>query len=157
MKHQIEEFDIINYIDMTEEQSSEVWRVRNLPEIRCFMTTTEVFSLESHHKFIETLKTSKTKLYWAIFKDNDLIGTYNVIDIKDNSCDYGLFISPKYWGNQYAEMIGNAMFRLLREKYNVNTIRIEIKSDNIKSINVHKKMGFQMVENGEIIKMNLHI
>ena len=134
--------NIVNYVDMNPEQNQQVWQIRNLPQIRECMTNPNPFSFESHCNFVKTLKNSTTKLYWAIFQNNEFVGAYYVIGIHNKSGERGLFLNPEYWGKGYAETIEHQLFCTLKQQYKITTLRAEIKQINAKSLSYHHKLGY---------------
>lgn len=152
-------FDIINYTDLTEEQSYKVWEVRNLPEIRECMRNTATFSYDGHKTFIEKLKKDSTKLYLAFFINNELVGSYDFIEIGiDSSAERGLFINPKYQGKGMAPVIERIM-DIEAKKHNVRYLMAEVLKTNVRSINYHKKIGYSVQSEDEkfiFLKRTIH-
>ena len=56
------ELRIVNYTDMTLDESRKIWEVRNLPAIRKYMTQPEPFPFESHQNFVESLRNNTSKI-----------------------------------------------------------------------------------------------
>lgn len=61
-----DKFTYINYTDMDEAMSRQVWECRNLPEIRKYMVNQETIPFESHRKFVNNLESSDNTLYYNV-------------------------------------------------------------------------------------------
>lgn len=140
---------IVNYTDMTLDESRKVWEVRNLPEIRKCMTQPEAFPFESHQRFVESLKDNPTKLYYAIFLGEDLVGSYDFIGIKDGeSAEHGLYINPAFNGKGYGTIIESVMDSYIRER-GVHRILAEVLKNNPQSYHYHQKVGYKVYREDE--------
>ena len=91
-------YDIINYVDCSKKQLLEILRLRNLDAIRLWMTNPEVISEEDHFKFVERLRDNKDRLYLAIYRDEALVGTYNITKEKEGIWERGIFANPDTQG-----------------------------------------------------------
>lgn len=91
-------YDIVNYVDCSQKQLLEILRLRNLDAIRLWMTNPEVISEDEHFKFVERLKRNKDRLYFAIYRDGTLVGTYNLTKEKEGVWERGIFANPTTQG-----------------------------------------------------------
>lgn len=143
------DFRIVNYIDMTVDESKIVWEVRNLPAIRKCMTQPEAFSFEAHLRFVESLKDNPSKIYYAIFLGYDLVGCYDFIGIKDGeSAEHGLYINPVFNGKGYGTIIESVMDGYIRER-GVHRILAEVLKINHQSYYYHLKVGYKVYSEDE--------
>lgn len=137
------ELEMINYTALTEARSREVWEVRNLEEIRKWMTNPDPFSFESHSRFIESLRTRKDKEYYAFYQDGKLVGSFDMVNIIENdSAETGLFVNPTVQGRG----IGRQMFCRMESRAHqlgLGTLRAEVFKDNEKSLKLHLSMGYR--------------
>lgn len=138
------DFRVINYIDLTIEQNRVVWMTRNLQEIRACMSNDAPFSFETHLAFIESLKENTSKLYFAVYRGDDFIGSYDFIDIKDgNSAEHGLYINPSFHNKGYGTLIENMMDEYIKER-GVSRIIAEVLKTNTQSYSYHLKLGYKV-------------
>lgn len=137
------ELEAINYTELTEAQSREVWALRNLEEIRKWMTNPDPFSFESHSRFIESLKTRKDKEYYAFYKDGSLVGSFDIVGIAENdSAETGLFVNPDTQG----QGIGRQMFCRMESRAHtlgLRTLKAEVLKGNERSLKLHLSMGYK--------------
>ncbi len=135
----------INYVDLTEEQSRKVWEVRNMPEIRRFMTNPESFSYESHQIFIKKLSVDPSRLFFAYFLNKELIGTINFVGIgNDSQTERGLFLNPVFRGHGLAQVLEIISEREV-SKRGVRCLVAKVKNDNNSSLVFHIKAGYQIM------------
>ena len=76
-------YQIVNYTDCSVEQQREILALRNDDRVRFRMVNPELISEESHFKFIDRLKNDVNRLYFAIYKNGMLVGTYNLTNEGD--------------------------------------------------------------------------
>ena len=135
----------INYVDLTETESKTVWEVRNMPEIRQFMTNPEPFDYDSHKAFINKLKTDPNKLFLAYFDGETLVGTINFVEIGiDSSAERGLFVNPICQGRGMAQVLEILSEREARKR-GVRYLVAKVKNDNPSSLAFHKKAGYKLM------------
>jgi UDP-4-amino-4,6-dideoxy-N-acetyl-beta-L-altrosamine N-acetyltransferase len=152
--------ELINFIDMSLEEKKMVLKWRNHKEIRKFMYNRDIIPLNSHLKYIESLKESKTKIYFLVKKENNYIGTIDFTDInlKQKECYLGLYAKPylKGVGNILMETIIDYAFNTL----NIQKLKLEVQSENQRAIKLYKRFQFKefnrkVVNNKEMICMEL--
>ena len=77
-----------NFIFLNDIEKKDILELRNKEYVRENMINSEPISLENHILFIESLK-NKNKTYFAIFFDNQLIGSLNIT--KNEELIWGLY------------------------------------------------------------------
>lgn len=135
-------YDIVNYIDCTREQLLEILNLRNLDDVRAWMVNPELISEEKHFQFVERLKDNPDRLYFAIYRDGFLVGTYNLTKEKDGIWDRGIIANPntKVKG-ETAEWERNILSEL--PKQDIKAVTAKVKRDNTRSIKYHEKLGYR--------------
>ena len=132
---------LVNYTDCSLIQHKEINTLRNLPEIRKWMTNQNPIAWHDHLDFIETLSHDCNRVYYAIYKDGNLIATYNLIKEFGTTWERGIITSPQYQGKGETAIIEKMILGSLPPgKY--QTITAKVKCDNIRSIRYHQKIGF---------------
>lgn len=134
-------FDIVNYVDCSQEQLLEILRLRNLDTIRLWMTNPEVIPKESHLQFVEHLKNDRNRLYFAIYRKETLFGTYNLTRVKDGVWERGIFANPITQGKGETERWERQILSSLSQ-YGIKALTAKVKLDNPKSIRYHEKLGY---------------
>ena len=135
-------YKVINYVDCTHEQQQEILRLRNLDTIRKWMVNPEIISEENHFKFIEKLKGNCDRLYFAIYHEGLLVGTYNLTKESDDVWERGIFANPETQGKGETAYWEHQILDSLPAK-GIKTISAKVKLDNIRSIKYHEKLGYQ--------------
>ncbi len=137
-----DQYDIVNYVNCTQEQHLEILNLRNLDDVRKWMVNPEVISEENHFQFVERLKENPDRLYFAIYKDGLLVGTYNLTKEKDGVWERGIIANPntKIKG-ETAKWEGIILADL--SKQGIKTVTAKVKQDNPRSIKYHEKLGYQ--------------
>ena len=135
-------YEVINYVDCTREQLLEILRMRNLDAIRLWMTNPEVISEENHFNFVERLKGNTDRLYYAIYRNGILVGTYNLTKEKEGVWERGIFANPVTQGKGETEQWERQILADLPE-HGIKTLTAKVKLDNPKSIGYHTKLGYK--------------
>ena len=98
---------------------------------------------------MESLRNNTSKLYYAIFRDDELVGSYDFIGIKDgDSAEHGLYINPAVYGKGYGTIIESVMDEYIRER-GVHRILAEVLKNNLPSYYYHLKVGYQVYQEDE--------
>lgn len=149
----------LTYTELTESESKTVWEVRNLPEIRQYMTNPEPFTYESHQAFVKKLAVDPNKLFLAYFDEESLIGTINFVEIGiDSSAERGLFVNPACQGRGMAQVLEKLSEREALKR-GVRYLVAKVKNDNSSSLAFHLKAGYQLMNKDEeysYFKRNIH-
>ncbi len=135
------EFEIINYSDCTKEHLIEILNLRNEDSIRIWMANPEKISLDNHFNFIKKLRTDKDRIYYAVFHEGELVGTYNLTKENDGIWERGIFTAPKFHGTGVTkEMEGQILSMLPRNIFMHLTAKVKL--NNVRSIYYHLKMSY---------------
>lgn len=135
-------YEVINYVDCTSDQQREILALRNLDEIRKWMVTPEIISEDSHFRFVENLRGNADRLYFAIFKNGLLIGTYNLTNEGNGIWERGIIASPLTQGKGQTAQWEHQILGSLSQ-YGIKAVSAKVKQDNPRSIRYHEKMGYQ--------------
>lgn len=135
-------YDIINYVDCTPEQQREILALRNRDDVRKWMVNTEIILEENHFKFVESLKGNLNRLYFAIYKEGRLMGTYNLTNEGNGVWDRGIIANPDMQGTGQTEKWERQILGNLSQ-YAIQAVSAKVKPDNKRSISYHEKIGFK--------------
>lgn len=135
-------YDIINYVDCTPEQQREILALRNRDDVRKWMVNTEIILEENHFKFVESLKGNLNRLYFAIYKEGRLMGTYNLTNEGNGVWDRGIIANPDMQGTGQTEKWERQILDNLSQ-YAIQAVSAKVKPDNKRSISYHEKIGFK--------------
>lgn len=137
---------MVNYVDMSEEQSRQVWECRNIKEIRDCMTNPEPFSFESHQQFVQSLKGNTGKLYMALFLNDRFVSSYDLVGIEPGEkAERGLFVNPDFQGMGVGEFLERQMVAIAKTNYDVHRLLAEVLKSNPRSLHYHKAVGYHVV------------
>ena len=134
-------YEVINYVDCTKEQNLEILALRNSDVVRCWMVNPEVISEENHFKFVESLRNNPNRLYYAIYKNGLLVGTYNLTNEGDGVWERGIIANPSTQGTGQTEKWEQQILSFLPSE--INAISAKVRHDNLRSIKYHEKFGYK--------------
>lgn len=135
-------FQVVNYIDCTSEQQRDILALRNHDEVRRWMVNSEYISEENHFKFIDSLKGNKNKLFFAIYKNSRLVGTYNLTNEGEGVWERGIIANPSIQGTGQTEKWERQLLNSLSH-YDIKAVSAKVKLDNMRSIKYHEKLGYK--------------
>ena len=134
-------FEVINYVDCTREQNFDILALRNRDDVRSWMVNPEVIPEENHFKFVESLKGNPSRLYYAIYKNGVLMGTYNLTNEGDGVWERGIIATPTTQGTGQTEKWERQIINSL--PIEIKAVSAKVKQDNLRSIKYHEKLGYK--------------
>lgn len=135
-------YKIINYVDCTYEQSLEVLQLRNLDDVRKWMVNPERIPEKNHFKFVESLKGNTNRLYYAIYRNELLVGTYNLTKEEEGVWERGIIANPVTQGKGETEKWERQILNDL-SNHDIKTVTAKVKQNNPRSIRYHEKLGYK--------------
>lgn len=134
-------YEVINYVDCTKEQNLDILALRNRDDVRSWMVNPEVIPEENHFKFVESLKGNPNRLYYAIYKNGVLMGTYNLTNEGDGVWERGIIANPTTQGTGQTEKWERQILNSLPSE--IKAVSAKVKQDNLRSIKYHEKLGYK--------------
>jgi len=135
--------DFINYSKLSLEEHKQLLEIRNQEYVRRNMKNDAVIELEDHLSWISRLEEDKSKIYYAIFSDNTLVGGVNIteIDTNNSTASWGIFMQ-----NNLNPMIPSLTTYLLIDKIfnslGVDRLNLEVNKLNSNAHQFDKNFGF---------------
>lgn len=84
-----------NFIELTQQESDEVLRGRNDPEVRRWMTTDRVIGADEHRQFVASLRHNGRAQYVRIELAGTFLGVYSLNDIQDGAALGGFWTTEQ--------------------------------------------------------------
>lgn len=134
-------YEVINYVDCTREQNLDILALRNRDDVRSWMVNPEVIPEENHFKFVESLKGNPNRLYYAVYKNGVLLGTYNLTNEGEGVWERGIIANPSTQGTGQTEKWERQILSSL--PYEIKAVSAKVKQDNLRSIKYHEKLGYK--------------
>lgn len=157
-----EDFTLKSLSVLTYDEKIMILEWRNHDNIRKWMYNSKPIPKETHLKFIENLELDKNNRYFLVQKNNENLGViyFHNIDFTSKNTYFGLYVNPYInvsgIGSLLEELCQEYAFDVLQ----VNTLSLEVFSNNIKAIKLYKKYNFneigkKIVNDKEVICMEL--
>lgn len=134
-------YEVINYVDCTKEQNLEILALRNRDDVRSWMVNQEVIPEENHFAFVDGLRSNPNRLYYAIYKNGVLVGTYNLTNEGDGVWERGIIANPTTQGTGQTEKWERQILGSLPSE--IKAVSAKVKQDNLRSIKYHEKLGYK--------------
>ena len=134
-------YEVINYVDCTKEQNLDILALRNRDDVRSWMVNPEMITEENHFKYVDSLKSNPNRLYYAIYKNGMLVGTYNLTNEGDGVWERGIIANPYTQGTGQTEKWERQILSSLPSE--IKAVSAKVKQDNVRSIKYHEKLGYK--------------
>lgn len=134
-------YEVINYVDCTKNQNIDILALRNRDDVRSWMVNPEVISEENHFKFVESLKNNPNRLYYAIYNNGMLVGTYNLTNEGNGVWERGIIANPSTQGTGKTEKWERQILSSLPSE--IKAVSAKVKQDNVRSVKYHEKLGYK--------------
>ena len=120
---------------------------RNSDNIREWMYSQDVISTKTHLDFIDELLFSKERQYLLVKKENNYVGMVNFTSINfDKKQSYfGLYANPFEKMAGIGRVLEEICLKYVFDFLVLNKLKLEVFSDNLKVVNLHKKYNFKEV------------
>lgn len=136
-----ENFTFIDFTEMDEGMSKQVWECRNLPEVRKWMVNKEPIPYDSHLMFVESLDKNPKALYFCVLYDESFIGSVNIHKEDNGSAERGIYIHPNYWGKKFARRICGEFYPYIIKELGISEITTKVLKDNLGSNSLENSLG----------------
>ena len=104
-------------------------------------------SIDAHLGFIDELQFSKSRQYMVVKKDNKYVGVvdFTKIDGTNKECYFGLYANPFEKMAGIGRVLEEICLKYVFDFLVLNKLKLEVFSDNLKVVNLHKKYNFKEV------------
>lgn len=150
MIYEFEDFgnlELVNFTSLDNSSSAEILAMRNHPDIRRWMHNKDIITASQHQSFINSLKSSSSKQYFALFNGDSILGTLNFVDIKDFSSSFGLYANPQLDRAGIGKAIMHVATYYARDVLHLKILHLHVLENNHRAIVFYEKCGFK--ENGD--------
>lgn len=128
-----------NYIYLDNKESVDILNLRNEDFVREQMTNSDPISIDDHKNFINILKSDNNKQYYAVYNNNSLIGSLNVV-----------YKDELFWGLYFKDIssmqksISTYIFLdYIFNNFN-HTLHAYVKKNNEKALKFNIGFGFKI-------------
>jgi RimJ/RimL family protein N-acetyltransferase len=140
----IDQYKFINYVELSEYLQKQVYDCRTSDGVRTQMANSDLFSFDEHLKFVDTLKKTDTKIYWAIFEEDTFLLSISLHPVNWNEKwgEWGIYINPQYQNQGIAKKISALFCKYIEQNTSLEIIKAKVKLNNLRSIRFHLAVGF---------------
>jgi UDP-4-amino-4,6-dideoxy-N-acetyl-beta-L-altrosamine N-acetyltransferase len=121
-----------------------VREIRNEEAVRVNMYTDHVISLEEHEKWISRLKVSNSSIFYAVVKDDIVIGGVGVsgIDYVNRRADWAYYLSKDQQGRGTGSAVEFKFIDFLFQNLGIFKLNCEVIEWNAPTLKLHRRFGF---------------
>ena len=133
-----------NFLLLKESEHRKLLEIRNDEIIRNNMKSNAVIGFENHLSWIKKLENDTSNIYYAVIKDNDIVGAIyiTIINNSDKTCTWGL-----YFKKNINPLISSISTYLIIEKifqeFHIKKLYSEVKKENIAAYKFNETLGFK--------------
>ena len=141
----IDDLILKSFLNLSGEEKKMVRSWRNHENIRKWMYSGSIISLEDHAKFLNQLKEDDKNFYWIVVnKDCAYIGTIylNRMDFNNRHTYMGIYSNPYSGLKNKGTLLFQSIRKLAFKFAKLHTLKLEVMDNNQKAIKFYKKSGF---------------
>lgn len=149
------DFSLINYVNLSDEDQNLILETRNSNDIVNSMVNTKYISKEEHNEFLHSLRQQdiksqlfQLKFYWAIFNKKQFIGSINLknVNLLESICYSGLYLNPKLINSGLGSLIIYIQHFIVFEIFNISKIESVVEINNKKALKLNKFFGAEILK-----------
>jgi len=142
-----------DYRLLTTDEHQNLLAIRNQDKIRKVSLTKDIITLDKHLLWVDGLMGDTTKKYFAIIHNDKIIGGINIFDI-ETKIKWGIFFDDEV-SLILKSVIPIYFIDFIFGEFGCESIYAEIKQENVNALSYNKNLGFEMLEDKDIITMQL--
>jgi UDP-4-amino-4,6-dideoxy-N-acetyl-beta-L-altrosamine N-acetyltransferase len=117
---------------------------RNSDNVRTYMYTDHIISMEEHRAWYTNLKAvhnSQCMIFEILGKPVGVVSITH-IDLRNNHCHWGFYVGESQTSHGMGSAMGYFALEYIFESLNIHKLIGEVLATNMSSIRYHKKFGF---------------
>jgi UDP-2,4-diacetamido-2,4,6-trideoxy-beta-L-altropyranose hydrolase/UDP-4-amino-4,6-dideoxy-N-acetyl-beta-L-altrosamine N-acetyltransferase len=140
------EVDLCNYVNLDEHDKMLTLNMRNHSQVKKWMYNQDSISKTEHFNFIKSLESDIDRRYFLIKQKEIIIGAVNFANIRSNKpAIFGFYANPFEQILGVGRMLELTSLHFIFRELNLSKLTLEVFSDNVQVVNLHKKFGFGIV------------
>lgn len=135
---------LLNFTNLDEKEKEMILRWRNSEEIRRWMFTDHIISLEEHLRFIDSLRNDNKNFYFLAKRASEYLGIISLtrVDLRNRNAYLGIYANPEKKIAGAGSMLGETLLKLAFDVVKLHTLKLEVFEDNERAIALYRKLGF---------------
>jgi UDP-4-amino-4,6-dideoxy-N-acetyl-beta-L-altrosamine N-acetyltransferase len=124
----------------------EILEWRNHIDIRKNMYTDTLISIETHNKWLNSLRTDESTKVFVAYRENNPIGIVSLTNINflHKSTDWAFYLNPTFLQSKgLGVLLEYSFLNFIFENFNIEKLNCEVIEINQTVIKLHKKFFFQ--------------
>lgn len=138
-----------SYVELNDDEAKEILKARNAECVRKWMIITDEIKLDEHLNYIQKLKNSEKKFYWAVYQEDKFLGGISLIGFENNRGDSGIFLNPILIGNGLGMKISICSFEFYFYTLKIDSLYSVVHKENKNAIKMNKFLGCSFGEHSD--------
>lgn len=106
-------------------------------------------TVENEEDYLQTMANSLNDLYLLAIENDKIVGSCTLSSYKKERLKHratiGISILKDMWGKKVGTKLLKETLEFAKNSFNIEIISLEVRSDNIRAINLYKKFGFEKI------------
>ena len=134
-----------NFIKLTRKEHEKILSLRNADYIRNNMKTKNIIKIENHMHWIDKLKYDNSNKYYAVYRDDEIVGAIYIkdIDYNKNKSTWGIYFK-KNINPLISSVSAYCIIDKIFNELNLNILDSEVKKNNISAYKFNLSLGFKV-------------
>jgi UDP-4-amino-4,6-dideoxy-N-acetyl-beta-L-altrosamine N-acetyltransferase len=139
-------YPLSEFKPLTIDLLEQVWRWRNLPDIRRNMHSNDSISWQQHLKWFEKLQNDPQRRFFVFFQDCRPIGVLNFTYQNEGTMTWGCYLGETNVWPGSGLLLEIAALEYVANQANYHMLYAEVLSFNHNVIKMHQLFGYQQLE-----------
>jgi UDP-4-amino-4,6-dideoxy-N-acetyl-beta-L-altrosamine N-acetyltransferase len=137
-------FSLVSFTEFDDFEINLSLKIRNHPEVRCWMLNKDPISLAEHKNFIKLLS-SNDMIYFMIVTDSKYIGVINFKNINQEtkSADFGIYANPFLAYKMKGNILLNLGKTYAKSFLKLSSLSLYVYKDNARAIKLYVRNGYE--------------
>ena len=153
-----ENYTIINFVNTSDVEKKMILDWRNNDNVRKWMLDKKKIDLETHYKYIESLKDNENKLCFIVKNEEVYIGIFEFdeIDLVNKTACFGLNASPHTHIKGVGSILIKISLYLAQQFLHLDILKLYVNYENKNAVNLYKKFKFAITCEKNIAEENYY-
>lgn len=125
----------------TNQELHKILSWRNNPMVRKQMSNPGIISEETHFNFVNSLQSRNDADHRLVYNNKELIGVVNLVEIKHNSAELGLYRNPESGVKGLGSLLMSCLEKMARQ-HQVEKLTLKVLKSNEAAIGLYNKFGY---------------
>lgn len=136
--------ELNDFIELSKGTLRSILHMRNHSDVRMQMHNNSPISEDEHFNFVDSLKTDKSKKYFAVSSSNKIVGViyFTDINLSESTTTFGIYANLIDKIPRSGSILMEAAITYFNNYIPCNALTLEVYESNERAVNLYLKYGF---------------